>query len=182
MSVTINGVAPTTAQQREFAAAMGLPVLLQTITVSAAQQDIDFSSLSLDSDRSYKIELSLVPNSAADQLVFVYFNSDFTNANYQKQTMSGDGSTTSSQRVADSGCMGGGTPNSTNFTILSMANIVKVAGKMPVISTENSVYSAGSIARTQCAASWNGTANVTAIKLRHTSNFGVGTVAKIYRA
>lgn len=180
MAVTINGASPTTAQQREFAAAMGLPVLLQTVTVGTAQQDLDFTSLDLDADGTYRIELVVSPNSTGVQEVFCYYNGDLTAANYQSQYLVGAVSSTLAGRSTTATAAFGGSPTSTAFTSRSSLNVSKVAGKNPILTSLNS-YDVTGLAAGVFAHRWTGTANVTAIKLRHTSLFGVGTVAKIYK-
>lgn len=182
MSVTINGVSPTTAQQREFAAAMGLPVLLQTVTVGSAQQDIDFTGLNLDSDVSYRVEVIMAINAASDQSVAVYYNADTTAANYQVQLLAGDGSSAFAElRNNTTGAIFGGAPSATTQTLVGSMTFAKVTGKTPGMISDFIYMNAANIRRSIVGHRWNSSANVTAIKLRHTSNFGVGTVAKIYK-
>lgn len=181
MTVTINGAAPTTAQQRDFAAAMGLPVLLQTVTVASAQQDIDFTGLNLDVDASYQIDLSVVQNSAGVGDIFCYYNADLTAANYQNQTLVADSTSVASARASTARFAGGFTTSDTTDTLLVTGRITKYTGKKPSAATKSTSSTASGIVMVDVAHRWSGTSNVTSIKLRHTSNFGVGTVAKIYK-
>ncbi len=183
MTVTINGVSPTTAQQREFATAMGLPILLQTVTVATAQQDIDFTGLDLDADVQYRIELLHVPNASEIQSVKIFFNADTTEGNYRRQRVSGIALAASASSASDAFIIiGNGATADTNYTLQASISVSQVTGKYPVAlgvfsnqaGTAFTNTGVSSVARVD-------TANVTSIKLRHTSNFGVGTVAKIYK-
>lgn len=180
MAVTINGVSPTTAQQREFAAAMGLPVLLQTVTVASAQQDIDFTGLNLDADRIYRIEMTLVTNASEDQSVRVFYNTDFTDVNYQSQFILAGGATSSVARAATATALFGAVM-SAGLVSVGYCLLSKIPGKAPSLVGTQSIFDNANIALITRSAKWNGTANVTSIKLRHTTLFGVGTVAKIYK-
>lgn len=181
MAVTINGVSPTTAQQREFAAAMGLPVLLQTVTVGTAQQDIDFTSLDLDADSNYQIFLAVKPNTTGDQTVYAYYNADTTNTNYQTQFLTTDNTTNTAGRASAPIFAFGNVTATTTQTLQANANFAKISGAVPICDSISADTIAGSIRFLRTAVKWNSTANVTSIKLRHTSNFGAGTVAKIYK-
>lgn len=182
MTTTIQGQgAPTTAQQRDFAAAMGLPVLLQTVTVGTAQQDIDFTSLDLDADRIYRIELSHIPNAGENQTVKAFYNSDFTDANYQNQFLSAAATTATALRQSTAFAAFGGIPTNANYCNLSTITITKTAGKIPMLMSVSGYINATDAALVTIAQRWSSSVNVTAIKLRHTTLFGVGTVAKIYK-
>lgn len=181
MAVTINGASPTTAQQREFAAAMGLPVLLQTVTVGTAQQDIDFTSLDLDADVTYRIELVLCPNAAESQTTRMFFNADTTVANYTWVQVQGNAGVVNGTASADAAIAFVAAPNSVNNTCVVSIVVGKIAGKRPASVSNCTAVSVDVLLIQNIAHRWSGTANVTSIKLRHSTLFGVGTVAKIYK-
>lgn len=181
MTVTINGLAPSTAQQRDFAAAMGLPVLLQTVTVGSAQQDIDFTGLDMDADKFYRIILIHKPNASEAQGISMYYNGDFNPANYEHQFTQGNNTSITGGRFSNAAVGLGGTPTSTNVGGLTDICLSKFAGATPAANSISSGVITASIYQKTIGHRWISTANVTSIKLRHDFNFGVGTVAKLYK-
>lgn len=181
MAVTINGASPTTAQQREFAAAMGLPVLLQTVTVASAQQDIDFTGLDLDADGTYRVELNISPNAVEAQTSYMYFNGDTTAANYNIQFVQGNAGAVNAGAASDARIAWPAAPNNTANTGIAVITVGKVPGKKPHSQSQCTAVTADTLLNVMIAHRWSGTANVTSIKLRHSTLFGVGTVAKIYK-
>lgn len=180
MAVTINGVAPTTAQQREFAAAMGLPVLLQTVVLGSNQQDIDFTGLDMDTDQMYEIRLMVSPSTTTNQETFCYYNGDLTAANYQNQFTLASTTTTTAGRASTAAAALGGAPSSTVHTIHAKIFISKTPAHTPILNSVNGYDNGGAVV-TSYSHRWGNSVNVTSIKLRHTSTFGAGTVAKLYK-
>lgn len=181
MTVTVNGSPPTLAERIEFAQAMGLPVLLQSVTVATAQQDIDFTGLDLDADVSYRIELVVKPNSTGLQSVTMYYNADLTDANYQIQYEQAVNTTINGARAASPVAAFGGVAATLGQTTRSTVEISKISGAVPVFDSSSAYTETGNVMFIRVAGKWNSTANVTSIKLRHTSNFGVGTVARLFK-
>lgn len=184
MSVTIDGVTPTLAQKRELALALGVPVLLHSVTLTATQQDIDFTGLNLVTDIAYRIDLVTVPGSLVDQGTRLFFNSDVTAANYSTNYQFHDSVTTpfnyTSAREANSFVGIGWAPSTTSRGGQSVIEVRQVSGCFPTFVANGMAWSSDRSMRINTAGARLNTEAVTSIKLRHASVFGVGTVARLF--
>lgn len=154
------------------------------VIVASPQTDIDFSSLDLDADTFYEIQLHHVPNASGAQSISMYYNSDFTATNYRGTYVGSDGSGTfggnsSTANVVDSGATG--SVRAARSTI----NISKASGSRAcATSFFMRAVAGGGMGIVSIGHEWTAsTANVTAIKLRNSvsNGFGVGTVVNLYR-
>lgn len=153
------------------------------VTLSAASTDMVISGLNFDQDELYQLELAHVPAtvSGTATAVFMYYNTDFTATNYNVTYITGNPTVTT------------GTYN--NAELMNLGNAVqpvyltiklgKLAGKSPKAFTSTPHLSFTTVPHsTQMRThTWNGTANITTITLRHSvpSGFAAGTTVKIYR-
>jgi len=148
--------------------------------VTAARQDIDFTSLDLDASRQYRIELFVVPNAAENQTTLIFFNGDETEANYQRQFVQMENTSQSIFRSTGGVVLGGYIPSTTTRGIYAELKLMKVAGAYPVCKFSSNQWNSANLALRQGFLTWLNTANVTSIKLRHSTHFGAGTVARLY--
>lgn len=154
----------------------------KTVTVSSAQQDIDFTGLDLDADVQYRIVLIHAANATDSQGIGLMYNGDTTAANYQHQYVQGSNTTVSAGRFSNAAIGLGGTPSGTNRTTQTNIVITKLSGKYPSAASTAVGVVGSDILHKGIAHQWLSTANVTSIKLRHDNLFGVGTVARLYKA
>lgn len=181
MTVTINGSSPSLAQKRDMSASFGMPVKIAEVVVGSAQQDIDFTGLDLDTDRVYIIELVMKPNATTDSTVYLYYNADTTAANYQVQYSSAIGASITTQFITSNAAIAfGNITANTAHTYTASLRISKIAGCTPMAHGNSEYTASGNPMHNILNHRWTGTANVTSMKLRHTSNFGAGTVARLY--
>jgi len=154
---------------------------LVDFTVTTAQQDIDFSSLDLDADASYVIELAYVPAATGDKGIYLYFNADLTATNYNSTLFYSDGAAPSGFAFNNAYAFSSGAGSI--YTASAKFEIAKLAGHLPrsrISATGRSTAGLRSMLNNH---EWNSTANVTAIKLRHADagGFAAGTRARLYR-
>lgn len=150
------------------------------VTVTSAQQDIDFTTLDLNTARFYQIELYVVPNVSGAQTVSYYFNSDTTNANYRRQLLIANGSTSFASRASDGAVLTTNAMPTTATSIYVTLKTAKYTGVRPSSTLVCQVQDTTEIMSMTGSHVWTNTTNVTDIKLRHSSNFGVGTIARLY--
>ena len=156
----------------------------EVVVTGSAVTDIDFSSLNLDADRVYQMEVIVAPGATGAHIIAMYLSGDTTNGNYYSQlgyflTTIAGGSGAANANIF----LNNSLPN-TSTTYSFTVKLMKVAGHNPTATSIGvAVHNDGAPFFSSYAYRHNSTANVTSIKLRNTiaNGFGVGTVARLYR-
>lgn len=156
----------------------------QVLVSGSAVTDIDFSGVDLDADKSYRMEVYVVPGATGAHLLGLYYNSDTTATNYRSQLgyafgTSASGAAYNNAEIHFNSAM----PDTTNAYVVTI-EIMKVSGSKPCATSRGiSLHTDGTPFASYHAHRRDNTANVTDIKLRNSisGGFGVGTLVRLYR-
>lgn len=161
--------------------------LIAEVMVAAARTDIDFTGLDLDADRTYQIQLLMVPSVTGNQNASIFFNGDTADANYRRRRLTSFATTSVTGVAGNDAVFVTGTGGSNGAVIQpqkTMLQISKVAGVYPMVDARSVGWSGvGQLWIDSIGVSRMNAENVTSIKLRHniTNGFGVGSFARLYR-
>jgi len=147
---------------------------VKEVIVEENTTDVVFDGLDLDAAKVYKLFAMFVNPLAVYCSYGMFFNDDYTDANYRRQYIMGDGATLSSGRISNphiNGCSAG----YFNCTELS---IMRVQGKSPKVITGWTYYDAATLRAVFQTIQWLTAANVTKITIRAYETNGIGVGSK----
>ena len=156
----------------------------EVVVTGSAVTDIDFSSLNLDADRVYQMEVIVAPGATGAHIIAMYLSGDTTNSNYYSQLGYFLASSAGAGASAAANIFFNNSLPDTSAAYSFTVKLMKVAGHKPTATSIGvAVHNDGAPFFSSYAYRHNSTANVTSIKLRNTitNGFGVGTVVRLYR-
>jgi len=136
---------------------------------------IDIPNLDLDRDKRYLLLLNIWNLSPAFVAIYLFFNKDYTLANYYTQALAGSGSTVSASRITSPEVI-------RLFTGYGMFAVIYLSrspdGYVRVIERVH-LYEPANIVVDERSIGWLTKANVTSIQLRSSSELGIAINSRV---